>query len=163
MRLVHTLPAVAIAAVLVAGATAFTGSGEAKVQRQRIAIDMVVNDSGDSGAFSVNPLTPGPMQSDKGTVTIGGYGFGTYVRNGMEVTGWVVRPTLNGRRGTVHLAQRFDTNEMQNGVRVGVGTWKVAKGTGAYSGIKGGGRYVAVAMANGRTLVRQQGWVTGLG
>ncbi len=52
--------------------------------------------------------------------------------------------------------------EMQNNMRVGVGTWKIKEGTGAYSGIKGGGRYVAVSMShpNGRTLVRQEGWVT---
>jgi hypothetical protein len=64
---------------------------------------------------------------------------------------------------TLALVQRFDRNEMQNGMRVAVGTWKVEKGTGKYSGVKGGGRYVAVSMLNGRTLVRQEGWVTGLG
>ena len=50
---------------------------------------------------------------------------------------------------------------MQNGTGVGVGSWKIKNGTGAYSGFKGGGRYVAVAVPNGRrTLVRQEGWVT---
>jgi hypothetical protein len=163
MRLVHALLAVTIGTALVAGATAYAGSGEVAAGKQRIAIDMVVNDRTDSGAFSVNPLTPGPMQSDKGTVAMGGFAFGDTVRNGMKVSEFVRRPTLNGRRGTVQLVQRFDTNEMQNGVRVGVGTWKLAKGTEAYFGVTGGGRYVSFTRPDGRTLVRQEGWVTNSG
>ena len=160
MRLVHTLLGVVIATALVAGATAFAGSGEATVQKQRIAIDMVVNDNTDTGAFSLNPLTSGPVESDKGTVAMGGLSFGGVIRNGMRVYASVRHATLNRRRGTVQLVQRYDTNEMQNGVHVGVGTWKIAKGTRAYSGVKGGGRYVAVSMRNGRTLIRQEGRVT---
>jgi hypothetical protein len=56
---------------------------------------------------------------------------------------------------------RFDESEMQNGVKVQVGTWKIVEGTGAYSGVSGGGRYVAVSMSKGRRLVRQEGWIKG--
>jgi hypothetical protein len=159
LRLVHAVLAVAIGTAL-AGATAYAGSGEATVQRQRVAINMVVDDSADTGAFTVKPLTPGRMKSDKGTVIMGGAAFGETVRNGMSVVEVERRPSLDGRRGTLVLVQRFDTHEIQNGVRVGVGTWKIKSGTGTYSRIKGGGRYVAVSMTNGRTLVRQEGWVT---
>jgi hypothetical protein len=167
MRLVHALLAVATA--LVAGATAYAGAGDATVQRQRIAINMVVNDKTDTGTFTLNRLpvlarmdTPG-LPLDKGAVAMGGWAFGTVSRNGMRVMAYVRRPSLDGRHGTLELVQRFDTNRMQNGVGVGVGTWKIEKGTGTYSGIKGGGRYLAVSMSNGRTHVRQEGWVTGLG
>ena len=79
----------------------------------------------------------------------------------MRVMGHVRRPSLVGQHGTLKLGQRFDTTEMQNGTSVGVGTWKIKNGTGAYSAFKGGGRYVEVAVPNGRrTLVRQEGWVT---
>lgn len=168
MRLVHTSLAVAIAAALVAGATAKAGSGEATAQRQRVAINMIVNNNTDTAIFTLSRL-PGqahpPMdvpgvRLDKGTVAMSGWAGGTLDRNGMRVFGHMRWPTLDGQNGTLELVQRYDVSEMQNGVGVGVGTWKIAKGTGAYSGIKGGGRLVAVSMLNGRTLVRQEGWVT---
>ena len=56
----HALLAVAIGTAL-AGATAYAGSGEATAQRQRVAINMVVDDSTDTGAFTVKPLTTGRM------------------------------------------------------------------------------------------------------
>jgi hypothetical protein len=149
-----------IAAALTAGTTAYVESGEATVQRQRVAINMVVDDSADTGAFTVNPLTVGLTKSDKGPATMGGGAFGDSIRNGMRVFEMVRRPSLDGRRGTLVLVQRFDTNEMQNGVRVGVGTWRIKSGSGQYFGVRGGGRYVAVSMANARTLVRQDGWLT---
>jgi hypothetical protein len=156
---VNALLAIAIGAAH-AGATAYAGSGEATAQRQRVAINMVVDDSADTGAFTVKPLTPGRVRSDKGTVIMGGFAFGDTVRNGMKVREMERRPSLAGRRGTLVLEQRFDTHEMQNGMQVGVGTWTIKSGTGTYSRIRGGGRYVAVSMTNGRTLVRQEGWVT---
>ena len=114
----------------------------------------------DAGAFTVKPLTSGRMKSDKGRVIMGGAAFGETVRNGMKVWEMERRPSLDGQRGRLVVEQRFDTHEMQNGMRVGVGTWKIKGGTGAYSRITGGGRYVAVSMTNGRTIVRQEGWVT---
>jgi hypothetical protein len=159
---VHAVLAIAIGTAL-AGATASAGSGEATAQRQRVAINIVVDDSTDTGAFTVKPLTPGRMKNDQGTVMMGGAAFGETVRNGMKVWEWERRPSLDGRRGTLVLEQRFDTHEMQNGMRVGLGTWKLKSGTGTYSRITGGGRYVAVSMTNGRTLVRQEGWVTETG
>jgi hypothetical protein len=81
----------------------------------------------------------------------------------MKVLNVQRHPTLDGKDGTLQLVQTYDENEMQNGVRVQSGTWRIAKGTGAYTGVKGGGRYVGVKTTNGRTFVRQEGWVTGLG
>jgi hypothetical protein len=166
MRHVRTLFAVATATALVAGAAAYAGSGAASPQRQRVAINMVVNDKTDTGTFTLNRLpdlaAPDPgEQLDEGTVAMGGMGFGHVDRNGMRVMNVVRELRLYGDDGTLLLVQRYDTTEMQNSMRVGVGTWKIKKGTGAYSGIKGGGRYVAVSVPNGRrTLVRQEGWVT---
>ena len=160
MRLVHALLAVAFAATLVAGGTALAGSGSNAVRKQRIAIDMVINTGNDTGTFTLSPLTPGSLEADKGTVAIPGVGFGTALRNGMKVMNFAMGQNLKGRHGAFGLPVRFDENEMQNGVDVQVGTWKIVKGTGAYSGVSGGGRYVAVQLSNGRRLVRQEGWVT---
>ena len=45
-----------------------------------------------------------------------------------------------------------------NGSRVLLGTWKIMRGTGAYSGLRGGGRYVGIVPPTGRTVVHQEGW-----
>jgi hypothetical protein len=68
---------------------------------------------------------------------------------------------LEGRHGTFSLPVQLDENEMQNSVDVAVGAWKIVKGTGAYSGVSGSGRYVSVRMPNGRQFVRQEGWIRG--
>jgi hypothetical protein len=160
MRLMHALLTVVLGTALVAGGTALAGSGGAAVRKQRIAIDMVMNKN-DTGTFTLSPLTPGPLEADKGTVAIPGAAFGTEMRNGMKVMNVLRGQDLKGRQGTFGVPVRFDENEMQNGVKVQVGTWKIVEGTGAYSGVSGGGRYVSVRMPNGRQLVRQEGWVRG--
>jgi hypothetical protein len=151
---------------LFAGATAFAASGEATAQRQRVGINMVVNDTTDIAAFTLHRLTaktltdvPG-KQIDSGTASMGGAAFGQGLVNGMKVLSAVRYPTLIGKNGALQLVQRYDESEMQNGVRVQVGTWRITKGTGAYAGAKGGGRYVGVKTSNGRRLVRQEGSVT---
>ena len=169
MRLVHALLVAAIGTALLTGATAFASSGKATVERQRVGINMVVNDTTDTATFSVNRLRANTLtdvpgeQLDSGTASAYGAGWGTEYRNGMKVRTVMRRPTLDGKDGTLRLVQSYDASEMQNGVRVQLGTWRIEKGTGKYAGVKGGGRYVAVSMLNGRTLVRQEGWVTGLG
>ena len=169
MRLVHAVLAATIGTALLAGATAFAASGEAAAQRQRIGINMVVNDTTDTARFTLHRLTaktltdvPGE-QVDSGTVSRYGAGWSAEDRNGMKVRNVQRHPTLDGKDGTLQLVQTYDESEMQNGVRVQLGTWRIAKATGAYTGVKGGGRYVAVKTTNGRTFVRQEGWVTGFG
>jgi hypothetical protein len=157
MRLVHALLGVALATALVAGGTALAGSGGTAVRKQRIAINWVTKN--DTGTFTLSPLTPGPVEADKGTVAIGGFGGGTTLRNGMKVWSEGTARNLKGRQGTFGIWVQLDENEMQNGVKVQVGTWKIGEGTAAYSGVSGGGRYVAVRMPTGRQFVRQEGWV----
>lgn len=167
MRLVHALLVVAVGTALLTGATAFAGWGRVTVERQRLGINMVVDNTTDIATFTVNRLrantltdTPGE-QIDRGMASMGGAAFGgDEYRNGMKVSSTIRRPTLGGKEGTLQLVQRYDSSEMQNGVRVQSGTWRIAKGTGAYAGAKGGGRYVGVSMRNGRTFVRQEGWVS---
>ena len=161
MRFGHALLAVAIGTTLVLGGTALAGSGATAARKQRIAIDWVTgkNDKNDTGTFTLSPLTPGPLEADEGTVAYGGFGGGSTLRNGMKVWSEVTGRSLEGRQGTFGLEVRLDENEMQNGVKLQVGTWKIGGGTGAYSGVSGGGRYVSVRMPNGRQLVRQEGWI----
>jgi len=160
MRLMQALLTVALGAALVAGGTALAGSTGTAVRKQRIAIDWVTNKN-DTGTFTLSPLTPGPLEADEGTVAITGFGGGTTLRNGMKVWSEASGRSLKGRQGTFGLRVRLDESEMQNGAKVQVGTWKIVEGTGAYSGVSGGGRYVSVRMPNGRQFVRQEGWVRG--
>jgi len=161
MRLMHAVFAVVLGTVLVAGGTALAGSDATVARKQRIAIHMVIMSKNDTGTFTLSPLTPGPLEADMGAVAIPGAAFGTEMRNGMKVMNVLRGQALKGRQGTFALPVRLDENEMQNGVRVEVGTWKIVEGTGAYSGVSGGGRYVSVRMPNGRQYVRQEGWVRG--
>lgn len=160
MRLMHALLAVVLGTALVAGGAALAGSGATAARKQRIAIDWVTNKN-DTGTFTLSPLTPGPLEADEGTVANLGFGGGTTLRNGMKVWSEAAGRNLKGRQGTFGLRVRLDESEMQNGVKLQVGTWKIVEGTGAYSGVSGGGRYVSVRMPNGRQLVRQEGWVRG--
>ena len=166
MRRVHALGAAVIGAALVAGATAFAASDQTTAQRHRLAINMVVNDTTDTATFTLHRLRANTLTDeagerlDSGTASMGGGAFGDEYRNGMKVFNVVRHPTLVGQGGTLRLVQRYDESEMQNGVRVRLGTWRIAKGTGTYLSAKGSGRYVAIKTNNGRTFVRQEGWVT---
>jgi len=161
MRLGHALFAVALGAAVVAGGTALAGSGGTAVRKQRIAIDMVIMSNKDTGTFTLSPLTPGPLDADKGTVAIGGFGGGDRLLDGMKVWSEGTARNLKGRQGTFGIWVQLDENEMQNGVKVQVGTWQIGEGTAAYSRVSGGGRYVSVRMPNGRQFVLQEGWVRG--
>jgi hypothetical protein len=159
MRLVLALLGVALATSLVASGTALAGSGGTAVRKQRIAINWVTKN--DTGTFTLSPLTFGPLEADEGTVANGGFGGGTTLRSGMKVWSEGTARNLTGRQGAFEIWVQLDENEMQNGVKVQVGTWKIGEGTAAYSGVSGGGRYVSVRMPNGRQFVRQEGWVRG--
>jgi hypothetical protein len=101
---------VVIATALIAGATAYAGSGEATVRRQRIAINMVVNDSTGNATFSVNRL-PGlsppdiaGVPLDKGAVAGFGGAFGTINRHGMRVMEHIVHRRLDGQHAGARAA-----------------------------------------------------------
>jgi len=169
MRLVYAGLAIAIATAL-AGATATVGSGRVAVHKQRIGIDEVFVPGADTHnvKFEIHPYSPGRLvEDDKGTATVlftadGGLAM----RNGMRVGTNVAREELIGRHGTLRLSVRRDVYDIEydgtynNGSRVLLGTWKIIGGTGAYSGLRGGGGYVGIVPPTGRTVVHQEGWVT---
>jgi len=111
MRRAHALLAAVIGTALLAGATACAASDEATAQRQRVAINMVVNDTTDAATFALhrlraNTLMHGPgEQLDSGTASMGGGAFGDEYRNGMRVMNVVRWPTLVGEDGTLRLVQ----------------------------------------------------------
>ena len=63
------------------------------------------------------------------------------MRDGQKVTiydGGVT--TLTGKRGTLTIRDRNEWVDVGNDDSIGIGTWKVVRGTGQYAGIVGKGR-----------------------
>jgi hypothetical protein len=144
---------------LVALATAVTltsvASAGADAAKQRVAIDMKLYPQ---KTFVLTPLQAGPLKRDSGTIS---HNFLSIpgrkvMRDGQEVTIYVgAVTTLTGRRGTLTIRDRNewvglarDGNGDGEYDNIGIGTWKVTRGTGQYAGIVGKGRNVHVGLGS---------------
>ena len=131
-------------AVLVALAVAVTLTSVAAARpdaaKQRVIINMKIHPQ---KTFVLTPLQAGPLKSDSGTIS-GGWLTITgrnVMRDGQEVTiydGAVT--TLTGKRGTLTIRDRNEWVDVGNNDSIGIGTWKVLRGTGQYARIVGKGR-----------------------
>ena len=142
-----------VAAALVAVALAAVAAAGGAASKQRIAIDS----KGENG-FVLTPLTRGSLSGDGGSVAFCCWTSRPIVRNGQAVdvtTG--PRMTLLGKRGTLIASNRMEFLNVRGGYAVFTGTWKVVRGTGAYSGVSGGGRIAGVEPPNGDTRWRREG------
>jgi hypothetical protein len=135
-------------AALVAAVTLTTvaaaGSAAAK---QRVAIDLKL---WPQKKFVFTPLQAGPLKTDSGTISHNWLSIPgrDVMRDGQKVTiydGGVA--TLTGKRGTLTIRNRNewvdfarDANGDGQNDGIGIGTWKVVRGTGQYAGIVGKGR-----------------------
>jgi hypothetical protein len=138
----------AIQAVLVALVTAIIVTSVAAAgpdaAKQRVAIDMKLCWPGASEkTFVLMPLQAGPLKRDSGTIShdltsIAGHDL---MRDGQKVTiynGGVI--TLTGKLGTLTIRDRNEWVDVGNNDQIGIGTWKIVRGTGQYAGIVGKGR-----------------------
>jgi hypothetical protein len=145
-------------------ASVLTAAGAAgqSATKQRIAIEERFDPVNRTGTWRVTALTPGPIQSDSGKLTLSGGFRGTAMRNGARVALIVGTKTLTGKGGTLTLSQRVDSTDVWvgSGYSADVGTWKLTAATGAYSGLEGGGRFAGVGVLRGTVFVRQEGWVS---
>lgn len=122
---------------------------------QRVAIDMKL---WPQKTFVLTPLQAGPLKTDSGTIShnwlsIAGHDV---MRDGQKVTiydGGVA--TLTGKRGTLTLRNRNewvdfarDANGDGQNDGIGIGTWKVVRGTGQYAGIVGKGRGAQIGLGS---------------
>jgi hypothetical protein len=128
--------AVLVAAIAVTSVAA-ASPGAAK-QRVVITANGVANPAS-SLRFVLRPLSPGRLKADSGTET-STYTSRVVVRDGQraEIASWVT--TCKGKRGSFVLRVRVEHIDAGNGFHIGTGTWTFARGTGAYTGITGGGR-----------------------
>jgi hypothetical protein len=130
------MAAVTLTAVAAAGADA---------AKQRVAINMKIFPQ---GTFALTPLQAGPLKRDSGTINGTEVSGNKVMRNGQQVTIYDgVVWTLIGKRGTLTIRDRNEWVDVSNeNTRygyppgVGIGTWKVVRGTGQYAGVVGKGR-----------------------
>jgi hypothetical protein len=132
---------VALAAAVTLTSVAAAGRDAAK---QRVVIDMKLCSPGKSQrTFVLTPQQFGPLKRDSGTISsnLASTPGRNVMRDGQEVTiydGGVT--TLTGKRGTLTIRDRNEWVAVGNDDSIGIGTWKVVRGTGQYAGIVGKGR-----------------------
>ena len=150
---------VALAAAVTLTSVAAAGPDAAK---QRVAISMK---GLENGTFVLTPLQAGTLKRDSGTVSGVFKESGTVMREGQRIDVYRNTYTLKGKRGGLSIRERAEfvsvSNEKVPGFDftpgVGIGTWKVTGGTGAYAKVTGGGRS---GMQGHPWLVRQEGFLT---
>jgi hypothetical protein len=158
---------VAVLAVLVAVAVtlASVASAGSDAAKQRVALTVTILPSF-KGVLT--PLKDGALKRDSGTFsgTIGQTPDLTVVREGQTVEIYHNTWTFTGKQGTVVLGERveavelgqdLDHNSFTDGI--GMGTWKVVRGTGDYAGIAGGGRSAHFYQGH-RWIARYEGFLT---
>lgn len=145
------IAALAVAAVTLT-AVASAGSTAAK---QRVAIQMRGGDS-----FVLTPLTDGPIKPDTGVATFCCWTQRPIVRDGQAIDVNNPQMTLTGKDGTLVTRNVIGWIDVPDGYSLFTGTWKVVRGTGAYAGLTGGGRGAGVELANGKSKVQFEGFLT---
>ena len=141
MKARHALLAALMAAVTL---TSVAAAGP-EAAKQRVVIS--IKDPG-NGTFVLTPKQPGTLKRDSGTVSGVFKESGTVMREGQSVSISRNTYTFKGKRGTMSIRERNEfvnvSNEKVKGFDftpgIGIGTWKVVRGTGAYAKITGGGR-----------------------
>ena len=141
MRARLTILAALMAAVTLTSVAA-AGPDAAK---QRVAINMKIFPQ---GTFVLTPLQAGPLKRDSGTINGTEISGNRVMRDGQQVTIYDgVVWTLTGKRGTLTIRDRNEWVDVSSeNTRygyppgVGIGTWKVVRGTGQYAGVVGKGR-----------------------
>jgi hypothetical protein len=158
------LTAFAVFVALAVTLTSLAAAGS-EVAKQRVALTVTILPSG-KGVLT--PLKDGALKRDSGT-------FGgnwaqnpdrTVVREGQKVEIYNNVWTFAGKGGslvfrerteTVDLGQDLDHNAFEDGI--GIGTWKVVRGTGDYAGIAGAGRSAHFYQGQ-RWVARFEGFLT---
>jgi hypothetical protein len=128
---------VALAAAVTLTSLAAAGPTAAK---QRVLIDMKIYPQ---KTFQLTAYQGGALISDSGTISSNWTSIPgrSVMRDGQRVTiynGAVT--TLTGKRGTLVIRDRNEWVDVGKGDSIGIGTWKVVRGTGQYAGIVGKGR-----------------------
>jgi hypothetical protein len=110
--------------------------------------------------FTLVWLKPGAAITDFGSVDYCCYTARHLVRDGQSVLVNEPRETFTGKRGTLVLRVRIEWLDAGNAYTVGVSTWRVVRGTGAYENVTGGGRGAASWLPRGPVSFRAEGFLS---
>ena len=159
-------------AILVVLAAAFTLTSIAAAgpdaAKQRVSITFPKAKASPVSRFVLTPLLTGPIKQDSGTATAV-WGPGRDVmREVQKISIAEDITTYKGKRGSLTIRERSEWVDVSNenapgfDFRPGVamGTWKVVRGTGQYTGVTGGGRSAHAGMGQ-EWFARQEGFLTG--
>ena len=102
---------------------------------------------------------PGAAITDSGSVDNNVRTAEHLVRDGQSVRVNSVLETYTGKRGTLVLRDRIEWLDAGNGYMIGVSTWRVVRGTGAYKGVTGGGRGGSVWPPSGPVSFHADGFL----
>ncbi|OFW72542.1 MAG: hypothetical protein A2Y55_04910 [Actinobacteria bacterium RBG_16_68_12] len=146
---------VALAAAVTMAAVAAAGPDAAKL---RVAITMK---DLPNGAFVLEPLQAGALKRDSGTTSVVYKRLNVVMREGQRVEIYRLTFTLEGKHGSLTTRERNEWVDT-GGPFVGMGTWKVVRGTGQYAQITGGGRtaHAGLDRGNGVWYVREEGFLS---
>jgi hypothetical protein len=147
MKALYAAAAVA-AALLATVSVAAAGPTAAK---QRVVITTKgVADVASSSRFVLAPDGDGVLKVDSGTESATWPPEKVVFRDGQRVAIYDVVETFTGKRGSLTIRHRIEWVAAGSGYDIGVGTWKVARGTGQYAGVRGSGRTGNVFLDRGK-------------
>ena len=117
--------------------------------------------------FVLTALKAGAVQHDSGTVLVVSGTSRQVMRDGQKVSIYARGIfTFTGKRGTITLRETTEWVDVSNvntsygyPPAVGIGTWKVVRGTGQYAGVTGGGRSGHAGFGS-PWLARHEGFLT---
>ena len=146
---------VALAAAVTLTSVAAAGPDAAK---QQVAITMR---NLPNGKFVLEPVQAGALERDSGTTSVLIGHPDVVMRQGQRVEIYRNIFTLEGKRGILTIRERVEW-VYAGGPFVGMGTWKVVRGTGEYAQIAGGGRTATAGLnrGNGAWSVAEAGFLT---
>jgi hypothetical protein len=160
MRVRYALLVALVAALVLT--TVAAARPDAAKQRVAISAKDLAN-----GTFVLEPLQAGTLKGDSGTALIVWNDPHVVMRDGQEVQIYRSTWTFEGERGSLTIRERAEWVTVSNrnapgedfAPGVGIGTWKVVRGTGDYAGITGGGRSGHAGMGR-QWLARLEGFLT---
>ena len=145
-------PAVAAVAAVVLTAAAAAGPSAARQQ-------VMIVTRGGIDHFQLLPRA-GSLHRDSGSAHYCCWSERVVIRDGQRVEVNDPVTTLVGKRGTLVMRERIEWLDAGNGYSIGVGTWKVVRGTGAYKGVTGSGRSASSWLPSGPVSWQNDGFLS---
>ena len=135
--------AVFLAIVAAVTLTSVAAAGPAAT-KQRVMFTTQAAHTTEVSPLVLTPLQAGALKRDSGTLTAPASSERVVMRAGQKVSIYEGAGTFKGKLGSFVLRSRSEWVGAGNGYHVAAITWTVARGTGQYAGVSGGGRGASV-------------------